>query len=80
MGSAQSQEEQPDVVRIDRNEIPEEYKTVGVSSDVVKRVNAQTGGGSTEAERLREELAREREEKLRLRQEMARLHSTTTKT
>ncbi|KAK6018444.1 exostosin family protein [Ostertagia ostertagi] len=73
MGSAQSQEEQPDVVRIDRNEIPEEYKTVGVSSDVVKRVNAQTGGGSTEAERLREELAREREEKLRLRQEMARL-------
>ncbi|KAK6054173.1 exostosin family protein [Cooperia oncophora] len=71
MGSAQSQEEQPDVVRIDRSEIPEEYKTVGVSSDVVKRVNAQTGGGSSsEAERLREELARERAEKERLKQEM----------
>ncbi|KAK6041300.1 hypothetical protein COOONC_21195 [Cooperia oncophora] len=69
MGSAQSQEEQPDVVRIDRSEIPEEYKTVGVSSDVVKRVNAQTGGGSSsEAERLREELARERAEKERLKQ------------
>ncbi|XGW12192.1 hypothetical protein V3C99_013129 [Haemonchus contortus] len=71
MGSAQSQEEQPDVVRIDRDEIPEEYKTVGVSSDVVKRVNAQTGGGSTEAERLKDELAHERLEKERLKREMS---------
>ncbi|RCN24318.1 hypothetical protein ANCCAN_29988 [Ancylostoma caninum] len=52
MGSAQSQE-QPEVVRIDRSEIPEEYKTVGVSSDVVRRVNAQAKGEGGDAERLR---------------------------
>ncbi|RCN30439.1 exostosin family protein [Ancylostoma caninum] len=51
MGSAQSQE-QPEVVRIDRSEIPEEYKTVGVSSDVVRRVNAQARGEGGDAERL----------------------------
>ncbi|PAV82862.1 hypothetical protein WR25_21137 [Diploscapter pachys] len=80
MGSSQSQPEStPDVVRIDRSEIPEEYKTVGVSSDVIKRVNAQVPGGggvvqnSGEAEKLRRELAKEREEKVRLREEMARL-------
>ncbi|WKX96026.1 hypothetical protein Q1695_012469 [Nippostrongylus brasiliensis] len=72
MGSAQSQE-QPEVVRIDREDIPEEYKTVGVSSDVVRRVNSQTRGSSPDAERLREELARERQEKQRLRDEMTRL-------
>ncbi|ETN71033.1 exostosin family protein [Necator americanus] len=72
MGSAQSQE-QPDVVRIDRSEIPEEYKTVGVSSDVVRRVNAQNQGDGSDADRLRNELAREREEKARLREEMMKL-------
>ncbi|RCN34076.1 exostosin family protein [Ancylostoma caninum] len=72
MGSAQSQE-QPEVVRIDRSEIPEEYKTVGVSSDVVRRVNAQARGEGGDAERLRDELARERAEKQRLREEMVKL-------
>ncbi|KJH44423.1 hypothetical protein DICVIV_09557 [Dictyocaulus viviparus] len=85
MGSAQSQEE-PDVVRIDRSEIPEEYKlvhllkycvfirTVGVSSDVVRRVSSQSGNDSNnEAVKLRDELDRERQEKLRLKEEMIRL-------
>ncbi|KAL6733395.1 hypothetical protein Aduo_004045 [Ancylostoma duodenale] len=72
MGSAQSQE-QPEVVRIDRSEIPEEYKTVGVSSDVVRRVNSQARGEGGDAERLRDELARERAEKQRLREEMVKL-------
>uniref|UniRef100_A0A1I7XUK5 Exostosin domain-containing protein n=1 Tax=Heterorhabditis bacteriophora TaxID=37862 RepID=A0A1I7XUK5_HETBA len=76
MGSAQSQE-QPDVVRIDRSDIPEEYKTVGVSSDVVRRVNAHASENVrtnyAEAEILRSELDRERKEKAHLREEMARL-------
>ncbi|CAI2328267.1 unnamed protein product [Caenorhabditis sp. 36 PRJEB53466] len=76
MGAQQSaeQEARPEVVRIDRNEVPEEYKTVGVSSDVVKRVNAtRVAGNDGESERLRQELAREREEKARLREDMAKL-------
>ncbi|CAP32220.2 Protein CBR-CHCH-3 [Caenorhabditis briggsae] len=74
MGAAQSteQEARPEVIRIDRNEIPEE--TVGVSSDVVKRVNAtRVAGNDGESDRLRQELAREREEKARLREDMAKL-------
>ncbi|CAI4231733.1 unnamed protein product [Auanema sp. JU1783] len=70
MGSTQSQEK-PDVVRIERSEIPEEYKTVGVSSDVVRRVNAQNP--DTGSEKLKAELAKEKDEKNRLRDEMARL-------
>ncbi|CAB01650.1 MICOS complex subunit MIC19 [Caenorhabditis elegans] len=76
MGASQSaeQEARPEVVRIDRNEIPEEYKTVGVSSDVVSRVNAtRVAGNDGESDRLRQELAREREEKARLREDMAKL-------
>uniref|UniRef100_A0A8R1DLS2 MICOS complex subunit MIC19 n=1 Tax=Caenorhabditis japonica TaxID=281687 RepID=A0A8R1DLS2_CAEJA len=78
MGASQSSEQdasRPDVVRIDRNEVPEEYKTVGVSSDVVKRVNAANvaGGNDGENDRLRQELAREREEKAKLREDMAKL-------
>ncbi|KAE9416814.1 hypothetical protein Angca_004036, partial [Angiostrongylus cantonensis] len=80
MGSTQSQEE-PDVVRINRSEVPDEYKTVGVSSDVVKRVNSQSQDHkSGDTSKLREELAREREEKLRMREEMARLSELQQRT
>ncbi|CAI5441523.1 unnamed protein product [Caenorhabditis angaria] len=83
MGAAQSGADQaaPEVVRIERSEIPEEYKNVGVSSDVVKRVNAtKTSSGNTssasndaENERLKRELQKERDEKARLREDMAKL-------
>ncbi|KAJ1373072.1 hypothetical protein KIN20_035403 [Parelaphostrongylus tenuis] len=80
MGATQSQEE-PDVVRINRSEVPDEYKTVGVSSDVVRRVNSQSQGDrSNDASKLREELARERQEKMRMREEMARLSELQQRT
>ncbi|KAF8363121.1 chch-3, partial [Pristionchus pacificus] len=80
MGAGQSAETapKPEVIRINREEIPEQYKTVGVSTDVVRRINAQNqakGGGATseEATKLKAELDRERAEKARLREEMAKL-------
>ncbi|GMT13838.1 hypothetical protein PFISCL1PPCAC_5135 [Pristionchus fissidentatus] len=87
MGAGQSAETapQPEVIRINREEIPEQYKTVGVSTAVVKRINSQqqaspaaaAGGGgaatSEEAKKLKAELDRERAEKTRLREEMAKL-------
>lgn len=47
MGAAQSQTAEPTVVRIGRDEIPEEYRNVGVSGDVVQRVLTQSGTSSS---------------------------------
>ncbi|GMS83789.1 hypothetical protein PENTCL1PPCAC_5964, partial [Pristionchus entomophagus] len=80
MGAGQSAETtpKPEVIRINREEIPEHYKTVGVSTDVYNRIKSQqpaTGGAanSEEAAKLKAELDRERAEKARLREEMAKL-------
>uniref|UniRef100_A0A0M3INR6 CHCH domain-containing protein n=1 Tax=Ascaris lumbricoides TaxID=6252 RepID=A0A0M3INR6_ASCLU len=85
MGAGQSQEQNSathdspkfgsslfQVVRIERTEIPEEYKTVGVSNEVVDRVLAMHGEQmpSDEVDSLREQLNHERATNERLREQM----------
>ncbi|CAJ0945838.1 unnamed protein product, partial [Mesorhabditis belari] len=92
MGSSQSQPSEapsqttPQVVRINREEIPEEYKAVGVSGAVINRVNAHVRTGAPagagiaadiDVEKLRAELERERGEKVRLRNEVSEMRQLT---
>ncbi|CAJ0576407.1 unnamed protein product, partial [Mesorhabditis spiculigera] len=89
MGSSQSQPAtgpQPQVVRINRDQIPEEYRSVGVSGAVVNRVNSQRPAGSPpnsgiaadiDVQKLRAELAKERGEKESLRTEVSEMRRLT---
>ncbi|KAL3993960.1 hypothetical protein ACH3XW_19785 [Acanthocheilonema viteae] len=79
MGSAQSYDENnpsddiPKVVKIERSQIPEEYRTVAVSRDVVDQI---LNLGNTENESindLRRQLAEEREVNLKLREQVKNL-------
>uniref|UniRef100_A0A915PIB7 Uncharacterized protein n=1 Tax=Setaria digitata TaxID=48799 RepID=A0A915PIB7_9BILA len=79
MGSVQSQEESntssdlPKMIRIERSEIPEEYKTVQVSSDVVERfLNLESSKSDTPSD-LKNQLAQERELNLKLREQISKL-------
>ncbi|KAE9554460.1 hypothetical protein FO519_002334 [Halicephalobus sp. NKZ332] len=78
MGAGQSvpAEDKPKVVTIDRSEIPDAYKAVGVSDEVVRRVNqnsisALANDGKIEA--LSSELAAQRQENNRLKEKMQQL-------
>uniref|UniRef100_A0A1I8ACV0 MICOS complex subunit MIC19 n=1 Tax=Steinernema glaseri TaxID=37863 RepID=A0A1I8ACV0_9BILA len=78
MGAEQSQESQPTPapVRVQATDIPEEYKSVGVSSDVVQRVRAQQNAsptGNIESDKLKHELVAERERSESLRQQLNKL-------
>lgn len=80
MGSSQSQQQSetsqgtPKAVRIERDEIPEEYKTVGVSHDVVRRVmDMHSGDESADMHKLRTELSHERNLNEQLRNELREL-------
>ncbi|MCP9261334.1 hypothetical protein DINM_004709 [Dirofilaria immitis] len=76
MGSTQSYEESlssndhPKVLKIERSEIPEEYRTVAVSRDVVDQI---LNLGSSESENindLRKQLAEERDVNCKLREQI----------
>ncbi|TMS35775.1 hypothetical protein L596_003098 [Steinernema carpocapsae] len=78
MGSSQSQEPRPKppVVRIEKTDVPEEYRSVGVSSEVIQRVQAQQGSLASsggEVDKLKNELLAERERAETLRQQMNKL-------
>lgn len=70
MGAGQSREGSskaaPRTVRIEKDEIPEEFKNVGVSREVVDRVLNTSGGSTADVDALKEELweARKRNEEL----------------
>ncbi|KAH7730739.1 CBN-CHCH-3 protein [Aphelenchoides avenae] len=68
---------EPSVVRIDRSQVPEAYKRVGVSDEVVRRVQSQQSSASQasneEVTRLANDLARQREENAQLREQMRKL-------
>ncbi|KAM3719797.1 MICOS complex subunit [Dirofilaria immitis] len=79
MGSTQSYEESlssndhPKVLKIERSEIPEEYRTVAVSRDVVDQI---LNLGSSESENindLRKQLAEERDVNCKLREQIKNL-------
>ncbi|EJW79334.1 hypothetical protein WUBG_09758 [Wuchereria bancrofti] len=79
MGSSQSYEESnrsddlPKVVRIERSEIPEEYRTVAVSHDVVDQILNLGNSESRAVNDLRKQLAEEQENNLRLREQIKNL-------
>ncbi|MFH4974390.1 hypothetical protein AB6A40_001099 [Gnathostoma spinigerum] len=79
MGTTQSQntssqaeeQDKPDVVRIDRSDIPDEYKTVGVSENVVNRIIGQSWKEDPkDVELLKSQLSQAREQNERLRREL----------
>ncbi|CAD5225456.1 unnamed protein product [Bursaphelenchus okinawaensis] len=79
MGGTHSQPEEAKSVYINEDDVPEAYRTVGVSQDVVNAVNqAQNRTGKVVIEaatdpELAKELDRQRDENRKLREEMLRL-------
>uniref|UniRef100_A0A0R3RHE6 MICOS complex subunit MIC19 n=1 Tax=Elaeophora elaphi TaxID=1147741 RepID=A0A0R3RHE6_9BILA len=79
MGSVQSYDENslsddvPKVVKIERSEIPEEYRTVAVSHDVVDQILNLGNSKSENVSDLRKQLAEEREVNLKLREQVKNL-------
>ncbi|EFO22661.1 hypothetical protein LOAG_05821 [Loa loa] len=79
MGSAQSCEEGnpsddlPKVIKIERSEIPEEYKTVAVSHDVVDQILSLGNSESGNVNDLRKQLAEEQELNRKLREQVKNL-------
>uniref|UniRef100_A0A7E4VB07 MICOS complex subunit MIC19 n=1 Tax=Panagrellus redivivus TaxID=6233 RepID=A0A7E4VB07_PANRE len=69
-GESKPSDNKPKVVKIDRTEIPEAYKAVGVSDNVVKRVGGADHGQVTA---LKSQLDQEREENAKLREQMQNL-------
>ncbi|VDM95068.1 unnamed protein product [Thelazia callipaeda] len=76
MGSLQSREDSnssdhpPKVLRIERTEVPEEYRTVGVSHDVVDQVLNSKLSENEVVSTLKKQLAEEKEENKKLREQI----------
>ncbi|VDK86420.1 unnamed protein product [Litomosoides sigmodontis] len=81
MGSVQSYDENnpsdnvPKVIKIERSEIPEEYKTVAVSHDVINQIlNLRNAESDSDTVRdLRKQLSEEQEVNLKLREQVKNL-------
>uniref|UniRef100_A0A8R1XPB3 MICOS complex subunit MIC19 n=1 Tax=Onchocerca volvulus TaxID=6282 RepID=A0A8R1XPB3_ONCVO len=81
MGSTQSYEEgihsnehpKFQVVKIERNQIPEEYRTVAVSNDVVNQILNFGNSENDNTKDLRKQLAEEREVNFKLREQVKNL-------
>ncbi|KAI1719799.1 MICOS complex subunit MIC19 [Ditylenchus destructor] len=65
---------EPEVVQIDRSEIPEAYKNVFVSEDVIRRAHGDLNSNNMtrdeNASKLSEELVRQQQENRRLQEEL----------
>uniref|UniRef100_A0AC34GRV4 Uncharacterized protein n=1 Tax=Panagrolaimus sp. ES5 TaxID=591445 RepID=A0AC34GRV4_9BILA len=66
------EQNQPKVLRIERSQIPDAYKNVGVSSEVIRRVSGSTTTDS-DVSALNAELEKEREANAKLRGQMQNL-------
>ncbi|KAI1723890.1 MICOS complex subunit MIC19 [Ditylenchus destructor] len=65
---------EPEIVQIDRSEIPEAYKNVFVSEDVIRRAHGDLNSNNVtrdeSASKLNEELARQQQENKRLQEQI----------
>uniref|UniRef100_A0AC35EUU1 MICOS complex subunit MIC19 n=1 Tax=Panagrolaimus sp. PS1159 TaxID=55785 RepID=A0AC35EUU1_9BILA len=71
--NSEEQQRQPKVLRIERSQIPEAYKNVGVSSEVIRRVSGGSTSNDSDVSALNAELQKERETNARLRNQMQNL-------